>query len=204
LVKEVDEVAWLLGVSFTVQVIPGQGDRLLHVLSGEIGAVHRRIRELHDAAWHWSVPGRASLVIAAIEGGSPQQNWHNVGRAVASAGALVEDGGAIAVCCELASRPGPGLKCLAAAPSRDEALAEIRRQRPEDALPAAQLAKALDRAQVYLFSRLDPSLVEELQIAPIARADELTRLARRYDSCILLANAAHAVVTMKDEELEAG
>ena len=130
------------------------------------------------------VPRRASLVVAAIEGGDTEQTWENLGRALESADALVEDGGAIAVCCDLAAAPGPGVQSMAAARSRRSALKRIRKDRPADALPAAQLARALDRDKVYLLSRLDPAIVEELEMIPIADGDELVRLARRHRSCI--------------------
>ncbi|MFH1266509.1 MAG: lactate racemase domain-containing protein, partial [Planctomycetota bacterium] len=97
--KLVDHVGWLLGVTLTVQVIPGPGDRVLNVVAGQIDAVRRRAQRLYRAAWRSSAPRRASLVVATIEGGPSQQTWENVGRALAASGNLVEDGGAIAVCC---------------------------------------------------------------------------------------------------------
>ncbi len=111
---EVNHVAWLLGVNFTVQIVPAAGDGILHVLAGQSDAVRRECRELYRAAWTWPVAQRAELVIAAIEGGPPHQTWENLGRVLESAGRLVEDGGAIAVCCELAAAPGAG----AATPER--------------------------------------------------------------------------------------
>jgi len=195
--KLVDEVGWLLGVNSTVQVIPGPGDRVLHVLAGQAPAVRRKARRLYEAAWRSSAPRRASLVVAAIEGSSGQQTWDNLGRALAAAGALVEEGGAIAVCCDLAAQPGPALQHLAASRARKEAMQWIRRERPEDALSATLLAQAQDRATVYLLSRLDQSLVEELEIAPVAEVEELVRLVGRHESCILLANAPHAMVSLK-------
>lgn len=197
--RAVDEVGWLLGVSLTVQVVPGPGDRILHVLAGQAAAVGQRATELYEAAWRFSVPRRASLVVATVEGGSAQQTWDAVGRALAAAGTLVEEGGAIAVCCDLADEPGPGVRQLAAAQLRAEAMRWIRKERPVDALPATLLAQAQDRAAVYLLSRLDPSLVEDLEIAPIAEADELVRLVGRHDSCILLANAPHAIVSLEKD-----
>ncbi len=194
----VDEVGWLLGVTFTVQVVPGPGDEVLHVLAGQAEAVRRAGRQLYEAAWRSSAPRRASLVVAAIEGGSGQQTWHNVARALAAAAELVEDGGAIAVCCDLTAEPGPAVQKLAGTRAREDAMRWVRRERPEDGLSATLLAQALERATVYLLSRLDDSLVEELDIAPIAEADELARLASRHESCILLANAPHAVVTLEE------
>jgi hypothetical protein len=84
---------------------------------------------------------------------------------------------------------------LVGARSRQNAVRQIRKERPEDLLPATQLARALDRADVYLLSRLDPSMVEDLEMAPIAEPGELARLTRRYPSCILVSNAPNALVT---------
>ena len=133
-------------------------------------------------------PPPRDLVVAAIEGGV-QQTWENFGRALEASEALVEDGGAIAVCCDLAGRPGPGMRRLAAARSKTSALRHIRKAPPADAIPAAQLAQALDHNKVYLLSRLDPALVEELDMIPITSASELARLALQHRSCILLGNA---------------
>ena len=197
--KVVDHVGWLLGVSLTVQVIPGPGDRILHVLAGQMAAVRQRATERYEAAWRYSVPRRASLVVAAVEGGSAQQTWDAVGRALAAAGSLVDEGGVIAVCCDLADEPGPAVRQLAATELRAEAMRWIRKERPVDALSATLLAQALDRAAVYLLSRLDPSLVEDLEIIPIGETDELVRLAGRHESCILLANAPHAMVSLEED-----
>jgi nickel-dependent lactate racemase len=197
LTAEVDHVAWLLGVNFTIQVVPAVGDRVLHVLCGESESVRQRGRELYCAAWSWSAPQRANLVVAAIEGDASQQSWENVGRALQAAEAYIEEDGAIVVCSELAIGPGPGLQRFAHTPSRDSALRHVGKERPADALPAAQLANALEQHKVYLLSRLEASVVEDLDVIPVAGPDELNRLVRQYQSCILLSNA-HNVTTVEE------
>ncbi|MGO8753533.1 MAG: lactate racemase domain-containing protein [Thermoguttaceae bacterium] len=198
LVKQCDQIGWLLGLNFTIQTVPGTGDEILHVLAGQSAAVRRKGRELYDEAWSCSVPRRAGLVVAAIAGGAPQQTWHNLGQALAAAGNLVEEDGAIALCCDLAAPPGPAIQKLRGARSREKALRTIHHGRSEDALAAVQLTDALARGHVYLLSRLEPSLVEDLNMVPLSDPQEISRLAQRYGSCILLANALHAVV--KTEE----
>jgi nickel-dependent lactate racemase len=206
LTAEVDHVAWLLGVYFSIQIIPAAGDRVLHVVSGQSDSVRSRGRELYRAAWSWPVPPRASLVVAAIEGGAGQQTWENVGRALQVAEGFVEEDGAIAVCCDLAARPGPALRHMAHAQWRESALRHVDRQPPIDAVPAAQLAHTLSRYKVYLLSRLDPSVVEELDVIPVGGPDELLRLGRQHASCVLLSNAPYVTPIvaerMKDEENE--
>jgi hypothetical protein len=136
-------------------------------------------------------------VIAAIEG--RQQTWDNLGRALAAAEMLVDDDGAIAVCCDLAGQFGPSIAQLAAASSRDEALREIRKQRADDAQPAFQLARAQSRARVYLLSRLDPTMLEDLELAAVNNPADIGRLARRHRSCIVLANAPRTMIRVSED-----
>jgi len=195
---EVNQVAWLLGVNFSLQVVPGAGDGILHVLAGQSDVVRRQCRELNRAAWYRTVAQRAGLVIAAIEGAQWQQTWENLGRVLESAGSLVEEGGAIAVCCNLAATPGSAMQRLIRAASREAAVREIRRNNSPDALPALQLARALETSRVYLLSRLTPELVEDLEMIPVAGPEELVRLAQRSSSCLVLANAVHAMVQVEN------
>jgi hypothetical protein len=85
------------------------------------------------------------------------------------------------------------------ASSRAEAVRQIRRDNPRDALPALQLARALDTGRVFLLSRLAPGLVEELEMIPIDGPKELVRLTQRNRSCLVLANAVHAMVRVESE-----
>ena len=196
LTERVDHVAWLLGVNFTIQVVPGGGGRIMHVLAGQGDSVRRRGRELYDAAWSRTVSRQAGLVVAAIEGPAAEQTWENLGQALQAAGGFVEDDGAIAVCCDLSTRPGPAMQRLASESSRAESMRHVSRHRPIDALPAAQLAHVLDRNKVYLLSRLDPSTVEDLNMVPLEKPEELSRLARQYSSCTLLSNAQYITPVM--------
>ncbi len=193
LTAQVDHVAWLLGVYLTIQVVPGGRGQILHVLAGESESVRRRGRELYDAHWRRPVSRRAALVVAAIDGPPAEQSWENLGRSLEAAGNFVEEEGAIAVCCDLDAPPGPALRHLASDSTRAEALRHVSHHRPVDALPAAQLATALDRNKIYLLSRLDPAAVEALDMIPLENPDELTRLFRQYSSCTLLPDAQYVV-----------
>lgn len=198
--QEVREVDWLLGVLAAVQVVPAGGGGVLQVYVGQPDEVRRLARRHGEQAWNFSVPHRASLVVAAIEGDSSEQTWESVGRALAAASRAVAENGAIAVCTKLEAPPGPGIQHLGEVEDLQRALREIRRSPPADALPATQMAKAMDRARVYLLSGLDDEVVETLGMAPVADADEIPRLAARHESCILLGNAQHAAAIPLDDE----
>ncbi|QDU96981.1 lactate racemase domain-containing protein [Lignipirellula cremea] len=195
---EADEAAWLMGVQFTIQVVPGPGDSLFHVLAGEANRVLQEGARLCEAAWLREVPQRADLVIAAIEGGSDQQTWENFGRALFAASQAVQDDGAIVICTDLETPPGPALQRLMGPGESDHSHADIRRDRSTDALSASLLADVLQRQHVYLLSKLDDDLVEEMGLAPIASPEDIDRLSRRFDTCLVLANAQHALARTAD------
>jgi len=184
-----DHVAWLLGLNFTIQLVPGAGDEVMHVLAGESDAVRRRGRELYHAAWDWPLKRRAELVVACLEGGPGRQTWEDFSQALAVAQTAVEEGGAVVVCCSLSARPGPAMQQLAAAGSRRETLHQLNSRRPVDALPAGQLAQTLAHHKVYLLSELESGVVEELEMIPLKGPEELAKLVQQYHSCLFLACA---------------
>ena len=188
---EADKVGWLLGLQFTIQVVPGAAGEILHVLAGDLDTVFHEGSRLCDAAWNFSVPERASLVVATIEGDATQQTWENVGRALAAAAHAVDDDGAVVICSRLAEPIGPALQHLVGAEDLNGALREITRGRPADALAASELVRALQRGKVYLVSHLDDELVEELGVVPVDERG-VARVAGHYESCIVLAGAQYA------------
>ncbi|MCE9546098.1 MAG: lactate racemase domain-containing protein [Planctomycetia bacterium] len=198
--SDADEVAWLLGLSLTLQVVPAGGGDVLHILAGEVGAVLRRGRELCALAWQRTVPQRAELVVAAIDGPATQQTWDNVARALVAARSVVTDGGTIALCTDLAIEPGPALRRLAAARDSDAAERAVQKSHTPDTSAALELLHAQDNARVYLLSRLEAETVEQLGIAPIRDGAELARLSNHFDSCILLESAQYLVPTLQQED----
>jgi nickel-dependent lactate racemase len=197
--KRIEEVGWLLGVQFTLQVIPGDADDALEVLAGKPEAVFERGQQLAQAAWRFQTPRRADLVISTICGGPAQQSWDHVARAVATASKVARDDGAIVVCTDLAAPPGEALARLASARDPDVALRKIRKEHLFDAEAALQIAAAQRNARIYLLSRLDDAAVEELGIAAVGDARRIARLVEQHDSCVVLGNAHNAVVTVVDE-----
>ena len=196
---EAAEAAWLLGIQFTVQIIPGHGDSVLHVLAGDADCVARRGDALCQAAWRHRVPRRAGLVIATIEGGPDHQTWENLARAIFASLRVITDHGTIVLCTDLKRPPGPALKRLAQVADSDRVLSQLQSAHTPDAAPASLLLETRERCRVFLLSGLDGDVVEELGVGHVAQAQDIERLAHEHDSCILLANAHHAMPVAADE-----
>ena len=108
--EKIQEAGWLLGVQFTVQVVPGPGGEALRVLAGMPADVFQAGQTACQEAWSCTVPRPAQLVIAAIDGPESEQTWDNVARALANARRVVSAGGAIALCTSLDIPPGPNVR----------------------------------------------------------------------------------------------
>ncbi|MFM8221951.1 MAG: lactate racemase domain-containing protein, partial [Planctomycetaceae bacterium] len=73
--QTIDEVAWLLGSLFSVQVIPGAGGGATDVLAGANESVLRRGRQLLLEYWRVPVPERVDLVVASVENAGRSATW---------------------------------------------------------------------------------------------------------------------------------
>ena len=198
--RETNEAGWLIGVPMVMEVIPAADEEVAQVIVGESHAVAKRAKQLYREQWAFRSPQRASLVIATVTGGAQAQTWKNVGRALATAGRLATEDGAVAICSNLEQPPGESLGRLIGSTDLAGTERRILRDHAEDSWPAWQLARALQRGPVYFLSQLDAETVEDMGLAPMVDVAELTRLASRHDSVIVLPDSQHAVVTVEVED----
>lgn len=190
--QTIDEIAWLLGTQFTVQVLPAAGTGAAAVLAGAPDSVFRQGRRLLEDWWRVRLPERAEMVVVAVDADGAGHGWDQLGAAVATARNLVARGGKIVVLSELSAEPGEGLTMIRQSRSARDALQPIRRQAPVDMIPATQLATAADWANVYLLSKLPVDVVDELFLTPLENEREAQRLIEGAAGCVLIESAQHS------------
>jgi len=95
----------------------------------------------------------------------------------------------VIVLTDLSAELGQGMELMRSQRSAKAALKPLRTQTPPDLIPASQLANAADWASVYLLSRLDAAVVEELFCTPLASEQEVVRLLAGTDQLVLLGSA---------------
>ena len=200
--RETNQAGWLIGVPMVVEVVPGGGESVAHVLAGEPPAVAQESQELARERWSLECPHQVSLMIATIGGGPESQTWTNVGRALVMAEQLVVDGGAVLICSNLSVPPGRSLGRLIGNPDLDRLIRKIANEHDIDSWPAWQLARALQRGPVYLLSQLDDETAEDLGFAPVASIDEVVRLAEHYETFVVVEDSQNAVVTLAEGDDE--
>lgn len=187
----IDEVTWLLGVQFSVQVVAGVGGGISAVFAGLDTAAFQKGKEFLNKHRLIQTSGRVPMVLVSVDYDASGMHWGQIGGALATARNLVTKGGKIVVLSELAAEPGDGLKMLQGTRHARDVLKPLRQQAPPDLITATQVAHAVDWGEVYLLSRLDGTLVDELFMTPIESTREAERLLRSESSALLIGGAQH-------------
>lgn len=187
----VDEVGWMLGLQFTVQVVAGTGRGATRVYAGLDSSVMNLGREALFESWMVASEERADIVLLTIDEDCAGHQWTQLGAALATARRLVAKGGKVIVLSELACETGDGMNLIRQVRDAHDVLKPLRQQSPPDLIPATQLASAVDWAEVYLLSKLDSTIVDELFMIPIESVESVDHLLRVGDSTLFIEGAQH-------------
>ncbi len=183
------EVTWLLGSQFHIGILPGSTG-IAGVIAGLESTVRVQGMRALDRAWTLRVPERAELVVAGIGQPGTPTRLQDLARGLATAANLVRRGGKIAILSRVEGPIGPAIQRLIGSEDPREWPKILRGAESEPDYPAArQLALALAWADVFLLSGLDDDVVDELSMIPLARPEEVQRLADLCDSCLILNHA---------------
>lgn len=188
----VDEIGWLLGNPFSVQVIPAVSQGVSRVLAGVCEPVFAQGKKLLVEQWLVEVDERPDIVIAAIDHESGPHAWEQLGAAVEVARSLVARGGKIVILSDLNVELSQGLELIRSGQSARDAIRPLRKQAPPDLICATQLAAAADWARIYLLSGLSDDVVDELFLTPVSNESEVRRLLNDESRCLFLEAAQFA------------
>jgi nickel-dependent lactate racemase len=188
---EIRECDWILGVGLALQVIPGPHGTIAALCCGTPAGIAPTVQRHYREVWATDVRQQADLIVATIVGNEAQQTWQNLSRALASADELLEPGGAIAICSEIATRPGPSGKRLRDAQDLADVERKLRQDAFADSAATLRICRQLQRGTIYLQSQLGSAVVESLGFAPMESDQELQRLVGSYRRCLVLEEAQH-------------
>ncbi|MEZ6065886.1 MAG: lactate racemase domain-containing protein [Planctomycetaceae bacterium] len=192
--ERVDEVGWLLGAQFVVQVVPAANGGVARVFAGLAEPVFAVAKQAVRELWGVNINQRVELVIAAVEAEHGVQSWSQVAHALEVAGQVVSRDGRVLLLTQLDRPLTPGLEILRDARTPRESIKPIQEYAREDKGLAMQLAHGVERANVYLLSRLPPDQVEELFMVPLVTEAEAFKVLETGDEVVVLGSAQNVVV----------
>ena len=184
----VDEIGWLLGTQFTVQIVPDPAGGIDGVFCGATDEAMAAGKQHLNERFRLNLKEEVHLAVVSIPGNS-EFGWRHFGAALATAARIVGDDGRIAVVADLPAHIGPGLEMLRRSGSPEDLLPSLNEDPPEDAIEVTQLIHALRTSQVFLFSNLDAQFVEDLGMLPISTDTELQRAIDSSDNVIVVPGA---------------
>jgi nickel-dependent lactate racemase len=182
----IDEIGWLLSNPFTIQVIPAATGGVSRVLAGVCEPVFAKGKKLLAERWTIEVGERPEVVIAGIDHEIGQHAWEQLGAAVEVGRSLVARGGKIVILSDLQADLPQGLELIRSSENARDAIRPLRKQAPPDLVCATQIASAADWARIYLLSRLDDDVVDELFLTPVSNENEVRRLLKDEPRCLFL------------------
>lgn len=194
--QEAQEVAWLLGAPFFLQVIEGAGEEVLHVIGG-LKDTSAEGQRLLDARWRVSADRAAGTVVAGVSGDPARHGFADLAGALACAARVVQPGGRIVLLSQAAPHLGAVGELLRQAEEPAQALDMLRRQQPAEAAAAFQWASAAQHAHIFLLSGLAPEIAEELFVTPLEHAGQAQRLLSGEAPCLVLADAHKTLAVVR-------
>lgn len=190
--QEADEVIWLLGTPFFIQIIEGMGDDVAHVVTGVLSSASAG-ENLLMANWRAEAEQEADLVLATVTGTPARLGFGELAAAAAKAAYFARAGGAVVLITEAAPELDEATSLICESDSAEEAVNLILKRKPAHAGPALQWLSATARARVYLKSPMKAETVEELLATPLDKHEQIQKLIDAASSCIFLGDA-HKIV----------
>jgi hypothetical protein len=195
---EAEEVAWLLGAPFQVQVVEGAGDTVAGVIAGSNDAAADG-RALLDRYWRGTVARPVDTVIAAMSGDPARQDLGDMARALACAARVVRPNGTIVLLCQTRPALSEGFQRMMDQDDSDRAFKSLAAA-PTDDWPAAySWLQAARRARIVLLSGIPAEAAEGLFTTPMEQARQVQRLIDAGGDCLFLPDAHKLMVTTEND-----
>jgi nickel-dependent lactate racemase len=195
---EADEVAWLLGAPFQLQVVEGPGDTVASVVAGSHD-VAADGRALLDRLWRGTVGHPVDTVIAGMTGDPARQDLGDMARALACAARVVRPNGTIVLLCQTRPAIGESFQRMMDHDDPERTFRSLAGAPPDDWPTAYSWLQAARRARIVLLSGIPSEAAEGLFTTPLEQARQVQRLIDAGGDCLFLPDAHKLMVTTEND-----
>ncbi len=184
--QTIDEIGWLLGLQYTVQVIPSRAGKLGHIISGANEAVYREAVNLLDQNWRVQNAKRAETVVISLPTEPGCNLWQAIQRTCRAARSLVQADGRVMLLTDLKELPRELIDPLATCEDLSDAIRLLNSLNSPEAKALHAMVSLAQTTRLYLLSDLEPDLLENLFCIPLADQKEMQNAIQGGDSYALL------------------
>lgn len=193
LTREAKQAGWELGVVLLMEIVPGAGDAISHIVFGIPDEVEKEVCRIHADVIKGFDKGivsgigklkfsrKSKHVLCALGGDESRQSWLNVIEALETVAEKSENNSNIYLCADVSQPIGPGFKVIIdGADLLGGNIASVAStlyfESFSDSLLALRWLRLAERFRIYWLSNLNPEIVEKLGAFPLNSAEELQRL----------------------------
>jgi len=188
---EIEEVGRMVGVDYLLSVVLNRDGRIVSAHAGDVELAFREACRAVDHIYRVPTSGYADLVIAS-PGGSPKDlTLYQSQKAIEAALRVVEPGGTVIVPATCAEGSGSRRfeRWMEEAATPEEVLDRIQGSFEMGGHKAYQIARAVRRAQVHLYSTLSPDKVSSWFLNPLRHWGDVPSFVDKARKVIVLPQA---------------
>lgn len=203
--QDIEEAGDLCGIDFIVNVVLDEHKKIVFAVAGDKIAAHRVGCAYLDRMYRKPIPARADIVLVS-QGGAPKDaNLYQTQKALDNAKHAVRDGGTIILigACNEGLGSDTFARWLHDAPTAHSMVERISQQFELGGHKAAAIGMVLDRADIMLVSKMEPSFVRSIFLEPQPSAQvAFDRATARYgpDATVIAMPFGGATLPMPPKE----
>jgi nickel-dependent lactate racemase len=189
--EEIEEAGRMAGVDLILNVVLNDKKEVVRVFAGDVFEAFVAASRIVDDMYRITVANRVDTVILSTGGWPKDINLYQAQKAIESGVRIVRQGGKIVLLAEC--REGAGSKLFHRWMTREKDLDTIIRKIREKfilgAHKAFQFARELLWADVFLYSSMDPELIEKYHMHPLREVGQIEAILAESESIVILPQA---------------
>jgi len=197
-VETAEDIAWMLGMPFFIQILEGPHGTIQEVLVGPPDSLDLGVDRL-AALRRVKLDVQPDLVICAVSGDPRKATFGELAMALAAGARVVGHGGKVVLLSTAAPVLDEGADIVRHAEEPDLVPPILKKRKPDD-WPFAQLwVQAASRAKIFFAAAWGDDAIEEFFAVPIRNAAEVQRLLDAAERPLIVPDAHLAMLELGDE-----
>jgi nickel-dependent lactate racemase len=189
--EEIDEAGRMAEVDLILNVVLNDKKEIVRVFAGDVYEAFLAGTKVVDEMYKAGITEQVDTVIVSAGGYPKDINLYQAQKAIESGVRIVRKGGTIIVLAECREGAGSTLfhQWMTREKDLDTIIRKIREKFVLGAHKAFQFARELKWAEVYLYSGMDPKLIEQYHMHPIPGIEEIAGIISESESIVILPQA---------------
>jgi len=189
--EEIEEAGRMAGVDLILNVVLNDKKEIVRVFAGDVFQAFVAGSRIVDEMYRVTLAERVDTVVVSAGGWPKDINLYQAQKAIESGVRIVRQGGKIVLLAECREGAGSNLfhQWMTQEKDLDTIIRKIREKFILGAHKAFQFARELKWADVFLYSSMNPELIEQYYMHPIRKFEQIEAIVSESESIVILPQA---------------